>query len=253
MGRNDHPRNHHQTLTIATLAFSSMMLTAIAPELAKATENAPQATRQHSVAQEIGQNTIAQNTAQEAYPTLTANSTGDSVSRLQATLKLLGFYQGAVNGTYTQATQEAVARFQAAAGIAADGVAGPSTWKKLLPTPGEVTNTAIATAPIQPRTLPAPANPTANPPATPPTNAPANPPAEVPSGPPLLRPDAEGPAVAQLQRELRDLNYYDGEIDGGYGEQTQAAVMAFQRDQQLEVDAIVGNSTWDALTRALER
>ncbi|MEL6814809.1 MAG: peptidoglycan-binding domain-containing protein [Cyanobacteria bacterium J06598_3] len=213
---------------------------------------------QTSLAQTASAQAVAQApaAAETAYPTLTANSTGESVSRLQATLKLLGFYRGSVDGTYTQATQDAVAQFQAATGITADGITGPSTWRKLLPKPEEVTNVApvaitpagsAATIPPAP-TQPAAPQPTAPQPAT---SQPAPQPAAVPSGPPILRPNAEGGAVAQLQRELQALNYYSGDIDGGYGEQTQAAVMAFQRDQQLEVDAIVGPSTWDALSRAL--
>ena len=66
---------------------------------------------------------------------LAAGSTDESISYLQATLKLLGFYSGNVDGAYSQSTQEAVARFQTAAGIAADGIVGPSTWNKLFPAP----------------------------------------------------------------------------------------------------------------------
>ena len=65
-----------------------------------------------------------QATAQATYPILSEGSTGASVSQLQATLQLLGFYQESVNGTYTPATVEAVAQFQLAAGISADGIAG---------------------------------------------------------------------------------------------------------------------------------
>ena len=174
---------------------------------------------------------VAQN-----YPLLAPGSTGNSVSQLQATLKLLGFYSGEINGSYTAATQNAVAQFQSAAGILSDGIAGPSTWAKLLPAPDEV-----ATIPAS--QIPAP--PTAQ---APEPQAPAP---EVPSGPPILRPGIEGPAVSQLQQELTALGYYQGAIDGGYGEFTQAAVRAFQSDRGLVVDAIVGPSTWDALTQAL--
>lgn len=170
----------------------------------------------------------------QSYPFLSIGSTGEPVSRLQATLKLLGFYRGAVNGSYTTATRDAVAQFQAAAGISADGIAGPSTWETLLPTPGEV-------AVIPDSQIPAPPAPVAS-----------TPPSTTPPGPPILRPGITGPAVAQLQRELTELGYYAGEIDGGYGEVTQEAVRIFQADWGLTVDAIVGPSTWDALTRALE-
>ena len=151
---------------------------------------------------------IAQN-----YPLLAAGSTGTSVSQLQATLKLLGFYPGEVNGDYTAATQDAVAQFQTAAGISADGIAGPSTWKKLLPAPGDVATIPASQVPVSPAPVAAPAP-------------------EEPSGPPILRPEIEGPAVSQLQRELTTLGYYKGEIDGKYGEFTQAAVKAFQSDQR---------------------
>lgn len=228
----------------ATLAQTSLAQASLAQTVLTPTTLTP-ATLEQTVAQAPAPPTAA---AETAYPTLIADSTGESVSRLQATLKLLGFYQGAVDGTYTQATQDAVAQFQAAAGITADGITGPSTWRKLLPMPEEITTAApVAIAPARPiaTTPPAPAQP-----APQPEPQPAAQPV-VPSGPPVLRPNAEGGAVAQLQRELQALNYYSGDIDGGYGEQTQAAVMEFQRDQQLEVDAIVGPSTWDALSRAL--
>ncbi|MFK8182944.1 MAG: peptidoglycan-binding protein [Phormidesmis sp.] len=181
----------------------------------------------------------------QSYPTLSAGSSGETVSQLQATLKLLGFYTGEVNGAYDQPTATAVTQFQAAAGILADGVAGPTTWQKLLPSPSDVTATsqsAPVTAAVGAPTLPAPVG-AATPPAEP----------QAPLGPPVLRAEAEGPAVAQLQRELQTLGYYSGDIDGGFGEQTKVAVEEFQADQQLFVDGVVGGATWDALSRALDR
>ncbi|NJM97613.1 MAG: hypothetical protein HC800_11025 [Phormidesmis sp. RL_2_1] len=74
-----------------------------------------------------------------------------------------------------------------------------------------------------------------------------------PSEPPILRLGAEGTAVSQLQIELRTLGYYDGAVDGGFGEQTEAAVIKFQRQLQLVVDGVVGPSTWDALSRELNK
>jgi len=180
----------------------------------------------------------------QSSPTLSAGSTGESVSQLQATLKLLGFYSGEITGIYDQPTTSAVAEFQAAAGIFADGVAGPSTWQKLLPAPSDVT----AVAPSAPVAAPVA---TSNPqPAPSNSTSPAQP--EQPLGPPVLRKEAEGPAVAQLQRELQTLGYYDGDIDGGFGEQTQLAVEEFQAAERLFVDGVVGAATWNALSRALE-
>ncbi len=177
--------------------------------------------------------------AQVTYPTLSAGSTGANVSRLQATLKLLGFYQGTVDGTYGETTQAAVTRFQTAAGITADGITGPLTWAKLFPAPDDITEISARVGSVSASPDPAP----------PPPAVPAATPAA--SAPPVLRLNAEGSAVAQLQRELQTLGYYSGAIDSIYGEQTRAAVTQFQTDQQLTVDGIVGASTWNALTRAL--
>lgn len=173
--------------------------------------------------------------AQENYPLLAVGSTGESVGQLQATLKLLGFYRGAIDSTYSQSTLEAVTNFQAAAGITADGIAGPSTWQKLLPLPETIT--AVADPPK---------------PATSTGSAASSSAPVAPLGPPTLRTEASGSAVSQLQRELQELGYYNGPVDGGFGEQTLAAVKKFQTDQQLFVDGVVGPSTWDALSSALD-
>ncbi len=180
--------------------------------------------------------------AQVNYPLLAVGSTGESVGQLQATLKLLGFYQGAIDSTYSQPTLDAVTQFQTAAGITADGITGPSTWQKLLPRPEDITT---VTEPV--------AEPVAELPASPAEPATSDPAAAVPLGPPILRTEATGPAVSQLQRELQGLGYYNGPVDGGFGEQTLVAVKKFQTDQQLFVDGVVGPSTWDALSRALAK
>ena len=187
--------------------------------------------------------------AQGTYPTLSIDSTGDStrasVSRLQAMLKLLGFYQGPADGRYDEATQAAVTRFQEAAGLTADGITGPLTWARLLPSPEDITAVSTRTGSVSSAapTLPAPEVP----------EAPTSSEAPADSAPPVLRLSAEGSAVTQLQRELQTLGYYSGTIDGIYGEQTQAAVTQFQTDQQLTADGVVGAATWDALSRALSQ
>ncbi len=184
---------------------------------------------------------LAQSTA-IVYPTLRAGSAGETVSRLQATLKLLGFYQGNVDGAYGQSTQQAVIAFQTAADLTADGITGPATWRRLLPAPGDINAAAADTSSGEVTSVESPTEPVT-------TETDSEP---VASGPPILRPSAEGTAVSQLQEELQTLGYYNGAIDGSYGELTEAAVREFQADQQLIVDAVVGPATWDALSRALK-
>lgn len=69
----------------------------------------------------------------------------------------------------------------------------------------------------------------------------------------LLREGVEpGNDIAQVQTRLKFLGYYDGVVDGIYGLLTRQAVVAFQRDQGLEPDGIVGPQTYSALQRAYD-
>ncbi|MDZ8087188.1 MAG: peptidoglycan-binding domain-containing protein [Nostoc sp. DedQUE12b] len=78
---------------------------------------------------------IAQVNPQDSInrPSLKVGSQGERVSELQAALKLLGFYSGAVDGIYSENTASAVSRFKQAAGLNPDGVVDASTWQRLFP------------------------------------------------------------------------------------------------------------------------
>ncbi|HEY9631069.1 MAG TPA: peptidoglycan-binding protein [Coleofasciculaceae cyanobacterium] len=102
-------------------------------------------------AQSPGQTGDTQTSAPASAPSpgnrtiLKPGSQGDSVSDLQALLKLMGFYTGAIDGVYRDSTAGAVAAFQQAAGLQADGIVGSETWAKLLPSSPGVT--AVNSAP----------------------------------------------------------------------------------------------------------
>jgi peptidoglycan hydrolase-like protein with peptidoglycan-binding domain len=49
--------------------------------------------------------------------------------------------------------------------------------------------------------------------------------------------------VIELQQRLRDQGFNPGAIDGDFGENTKAAVKAFQRSVGLKDDGIVGRNT----------
>lgn len=57
--------------------------------------------------------------------------TGPDVRSVQVSLSKLGYYKGAVDGTYGNDTADAVRKFQLAVGIRADGIVGPDTWNSL--------------------------------------------------------------------------------------------------------------------------
>ena len=58
---------------------------------------------------------------------------------------------------------------------------------------------------------------------------------------------SKGSDVTELQKLLND-NGYDLEVDGVFGDKTQAAVKDYQKNNNLAVDGIVGDNTWGALT-----
>ncbi|MEA5462129.1 peptidoglycan-binding domain-containing protein [Leptothoe sp. PORK10 BA2] len=180
----------------------------------------------------------------QAEGVLVLGSTDSSVKELQAMLALMGYYSGAVDGTYGQGTMAAVRQFQTDAGLEADGIVGPATWRRLLPTP------AVLTEPQEPL-LPGPSSsggagsPSAE---TSRTQTPRNVPASGTAGElQVLRLDDVGADVSKLQRRLSALNFYTGPIDGVFGSQTQRAVENFQRQAGLGVDGIVGAATWQKL------
>src|SRR3989338_7979670 len=52
---------------------------------------------------------------------------------------------------------------------------------------------------------------------------------------------------ANIQRALQNAGYYKGVVDGKIGSATKEAVKAFQRDNGLEPDGVVGRRTWDKM------
>lgn len=163
-------------------------------------------------------------------PTLRMGSTGSAVSEMQAMLILLDYFEGPVDGQFQATTESAVKQFQADVGLTDDGIVGPATWEKLLPTPStEFTPPEVPAEPV----------------ATPEDTDAEDTPIELPT----LRPGMTGPAVSRVQETLSRRGFYNGAIDGIFGPGTEAAVKAFQESVQLAADGVVGPATWEALLR----
>jgi len=67
---------------------------------------------------------------------------------------------------------------------------------------------------------------------------------------PVLLPGARGSKVQELQTKLKQLGYYNGEIDRVYGENTRIAVIKFQKAVGLTADGMVNQATWSRLQAA---
>lgn len=169
----------------------------------------------------------------------------DAVRLLQSKLKAYGFYTGSVDGDFGDGTEEAVKAFQRANGLKADGKAGSDTLNKLFA--GSVTTSSSATVTKKPTDKPTatkkPTSTTKKPAATPTPNAYVR---------VTERPDGEyftlekgmmGEPVKKLQRALKNAGYYDGTVDGYYGEDTVEAVKEYQSDKGLKRDGKAGPAT----------
>lgn len=56
-----------------------------------------------------------------------------------------------------------------------------------------------------------------------------------------------GNRVTEVQRKLKQWGYYDGPIDGYYGQSTYDAVIRFQRKHGLKQDGVIGTQTANAM------
>ncbi len=153
---------------------------------------------------------------------------GNSVRVMQYFLAVVGqFYETVppieVTGTFDAATREAVVAFQNTFGLDPDGIVGRMTWNDLyrayrgIVAQGNVLAGGVALFPGN-----------------------------------VLRIGSQGAAVSTLQEYLSYLSgtfeeISDVPVTGVFGNQTQAAVTAFQTLFDLTPNGIVGPITWDAI------
>ncbi|MGB3653214.1 MAG: peptidoglycan-binding domain-containing protein, partial [Rivularia sp. (in: cyanobacteria)] len=59
----------------------------------------------------------------------------------------------------------------------------------------------------------------------------------------VLKKGSKGSDVTKLQQRLKNLGYYSSAIDGDFGPKTEAAVIAYQKNNYLVADGVVGDET----------
>ena len=57
---------------------------------------------------------------------------------------------------------------------------------------------------------------------------------------------------SNVQHALKNAGFYDGNLDGKFGKQSQTALIKFQKENGLTSDGIVGQKTWNTLKKYLE-
>ena len=156
---------------------------------------------------------------------LSVGSTGPDVVALQDLLKQKGYDVGRSDGVFGPSTLTAVLAFQKDNKMWVDGLVGPATLKALKAAPAAdgQGDDSSEDAPDDK------ADETQD---------------EITG---TLSIGSRGPAVERLQTLLADKEYAPGPSDGIFGAKTRAAVIAYQRDQGLVPDGIVGPVTMAAL------
>lgn len=162
------------------------------------------------------------------------------VKKLQQALEILGFYDGKIDGIYGDGTAAAVKAYQKKNGLDADGIAGPGTVKSIF---GKCSSTTLSPSILAERNGGSSSSTKRSPSSSTAKGNKVDSIADIGSAPSPMRPGASGSDVVKLQQALECLGYYDGVIDGEYGEGTEKAVRAFQRKRGMKVDGIAGSGT----------
>jgi N-acetylmuramoyl-L-alanine amidase len=145
---------------------------------------------------------------------LRQGATGEAVRDLQSRLGAAGHESSSDRpGVFGSGTEAAVRSFQERRGLRVDGICGPQTWGSLVEAGYRLGDRLLYH-----------------------------------TSPPL-----RGDDVAELQRRLGALGFDAGRVDGIFGEDTQGAVLEFQRNAGLTGDAVCGPATLAVLGRVRVR
>ncbi|MCQ2418008.1 MAG: peptidoglycan-binding protein [Oscillospiraceae bacterium] len=161
-------------------------------------------------------------------PLIQKDSKGDGVRWVQYALQKLGYTtQYGIDGDFGSTTEAIVKQFQAANGLAADGLVGSGTINaivsRLKSIPPNTTDKELG--------IPYPR----------------------PSGSPLIQKGSKGDGVRWVQYALQSLGYTTQYgIDGDFGSSTEEIVKRFQSEYGLSADGQVGPATIQKIVQAIQ-
>ena len=146
---------------------------------------------------------------------LKLGSSGVAVRNLQSDLEQLGYYWADITGSFGSKTEAAVKLFQSKNNLDADGVAGQKTLEAIAAAMDRKGSSVSSTSGV-------------------------------------IQEGSQGDAVAQMQRDLKQLGYYYAEITGNVGSKTVAAIKDFQKQNGLTADGVAGDKTLKAIAAKIK-
>ncbi|MBQ7810795.1 MAG: peptidoglycan-binding protein [Clostridia bacterium] len=167
-----------------------------------------------------------ENTENSESEYIKLGSTDERVSTIQERLKELGFYNDEITGYYGSMTEAAYMEFQIAAGLYADGIAGPYEIELLLSSDApyaekEEGEEVEETEPADEKT-------------------------ETEEEIAFSNGDYND-SIYEIQAELQNLGYFNDDATGYYGDMTENAVADFQAQNGLEPTGEVDELTYAAI------
>ncbi len=144
---------------------------------------------------------------------VTVGAKGRAVANIEKHLEAAGYDVGARDAKFTARTEAAVKAFQRAKGLPETGVVDAKTWSRLR---GSLFAATSATSPAQ-------------------------------------RLGEISSAVKRTENMLKKLGYKVGSVDGKFTENTQKAVLRFQRKHKLNDTGAVGGGTLNAIKKAYDK
>ena len=170
-------------------------------------------------------------------------SNDDEVVKIQQRLAELGYYNGAIDGDFGDATDAAFRAFQAAAGLTVDGIAGSDRevlYSDNAPAAQKATTSAnTEDADTENTTQPADTQET--------EQTDDNTTTESASGILVVENGEFSDRVATIQSKLAELGYFNLEATGLFGDFTAQAVTDFQTANGLEATGTVDAVTFEKL------
>ena len=177
--------------------------------------------------------------------TLSHGMQGDEVRELQQALISLGYLKGTADGIYGNKTENAVRKFQRKNKLSADGLAGIKTQEMIFSKASGASSSSGSSGNSSEKKNENASNGNASD-----NNTSAG--SLFGGNYATLKSGNKNARVRALQTALIALNYLSGSADGSYGKKTKAAVIAFQKANNLTADGAAGKKTLTALEKAYQ-